>query len=150
MDVDGTLTDGKVYIGDFGEVMKAFSIKDGVAIDHIIKPAGIVPIVITGRSSRIVENRCKELGIAKCYQGVKDKLSVLLKCVDSNELKDCAYIGDDIPDLECMKIIKIAGGLVGCPSDADKSVKSIADYICKNKAGDGALREFVEWIISNG
>ena len=57
MDVDGTLTDGKIYMGDSGEIMKAFSIKDGVAINYIIKSAGIVPIVITGRTSRIVENR---------------------------------------------------------------------------------------------
>ena len=147
MDVDGTLTDGKVYIGDSGEVMKAFSIKDGVAINYIMKPAGIMPVVITGRSSKIVENRCRELGIVKCYQGVDDKLSVLLECIDSNELKSCAYFGDDIPDLECMRKIKNEGGLVGCPFDADKSVKLISDYVCSNKAGDGALREFVEWIV---
>ena len=149
MDVDGTLTDGKIYMGNSGEIMKAFSIKDGVAINYIIKSAGIVPIVITGRSSRIVENRCRELGVLKCIQGVTDKLPKLLKYVDFNDLKKCAYFGDDIPDLECMKAIKSEGGLIGCPSDADKSVQLIADYICKNKGGEGALREFAEWIVSN-
>ena len=149
MDVDGTLTDGKIYMGDSGEIMKAFSIKDGVAINYIIKPAGIVPIVITGRTSRIVENRCRELDILKCFQGVTDKISQLHKCIDFNDLKNCAYFGDDLPDLECMKTIKNEGGLVGCPSDADKSVQSIADYICKSKGGEGALREFAEWIVSN-
>ena len=61
MDVDGSLTDGKIYMGNFGESVKAFSIKDGYAINHIIRPAGIEPVIITGRTSQIVEKRCEEL-----------------------------------------------------------------------------------------
>lgn len=147
MDVDGSLTDGKVYMGNNGECMKAFSIKDGYTANYILKPAGIESVVITGRTSRIVENRCKELGITKIYQGITDKLSKLKEVVTNDDLKNCAYFGDDIPDLCCMNSVKAVGGIVGCPADAVPEVKAIADYICINKAGDGALREFTEWLI---
>ena len=73
MDVDGTLTDGKIYMGENGEVMKAFNIKDGYAISYFLPSNGIIPIVITGRKSKIVENRCKELGITEVHQGCIDK-----------------------------------------------------------------------------
>ena len=74
MDVDGTLTDGKIYIGDKGEVMKSFDVKDGYAIAHILPENNIVPVIITGRSSSIVKERAKELKITELYQGVSDKL----------------------------------------------------------------------------
>ena len=77
MDVDGTLTDGKIYIGPQGEVMKAFNVKDGYAIKHILPEMGIIPVIITGRTSAIVEYRAKELGITQ--QGVSRRLSAVLK-----------------------------------------------------------------------
>lgn len=147
MDVDGSLTDGKVYIGNNGEMLKAFSVKDGYAINYIIRPADIEPIIITGRKSRIVENRCRELGINYVYQGIVDKLAKLREYLGDSSFSECAYFGDDIPDIECMIQIKRAGGIVGCPSDAVKEVKSIADYVCINKAGEGALREFSEVLV---
>lgn len=146
MDVDGTLTDGKIYMGNSGECMKAFSVKDGYVINYILKPAKIEPIVITARSSDIVKNRCNELGIEKIYQGKHDKLSTLIEIIGESELKYCAYFGDDILDLKCMNPIKDAGGIVGCPADAVKEVKAQSDYVCVNNAGEGALREFVEWM----
>ena len=76
MDVDGTLTDGKIYIGNDGEVMKAFNAKDGLGIKLLIKK-GIVPIIITGRRSKIVTRRCEEIGITVLYQGVRDKADSL-------------------------------------------------------------------------
>ena len=76
MDVDGTLTDGKIYIGNDGEVMKAFNAKDGLGIKLLIKK-GIVPIIITGRRSKIVTRRCEEIGITVLYQGVRDKADIL-------------------------------------------------------------------------
>ncbi|MBR0341459.1 MAG: 3-deoxy-D-manno-octulosonate 8-phosphate phosphatase [Oscillospiraceae bacterium] len=145
MDVDGTLTDGKIYMGTNGEVMKAFSIKDGCGIHDILMPAGIKPIIITGRKSRIVEIRCAELGITKCYQGVKDKLDQLKKI--SSNFKNIAYIGDDINDLIVMNAVKNAGGRIGCPSDATEEVRQIADFISTRCGGDGAVREFIEWLI---
>lgn len=148
MDVDGSLTDGKVYMGNDGELIKAFSIKDGYAINYILKPVKIEPVVITARQSKIVENRCEELGIEKVYQGILDKLTKLKELVGSSFLGECAYFGDDILDLPCMEAIIAAGGIVGCPADAVIEVKSKADYICKNKAGEGAFREFTEWLVS--
>ena len=74
MDVDGTLTDGKIYMGNDGEVMKAFDIKDGYGIHDLLPPSGIVPVIITGRGSEILLNRCEELGITKVFQNVHNKL----------------------------------------------------------------------------
>ena len=145
MDVDGTLTDGKIYMGNDGEVMKAFSIKDGCGIHDILIPAGITPVIITGRSSKIVENRCEEIGINEIYQGISNKIEKLLSITD--DLSSVAYIGDDINDLSCMKPVKEAGGKIGCPADAVKKVKEIADFISTKNGGDGAVREFIEWLV---
>ncbi len=147
MDVDGTLTDGIIYMGQDGEVMKAFSIKDGCGIHDILIPAGITPVIITGRSSDIVLNRCRELGITEVHQGISDKIGKLKEITD--DLKSVAYIGDDINDLSCMKSIKEAGGIIGCPADAVEKVKEIADNIANHNGGDGAVRDFIEWLISS-
>lgn len=147
MDVDGSLTDGKIYMGPAGEAMKAFSIKDGYVFHYILKPAGIVPVIITARNSSIVQNRCAELGIEEVYQGKLDKLAALQEIVDEGNMNECAYFGDDIIDMKCMLPIKKAGGIVGCPSDAVFEVKAVADYVCNSKAGEGALREFAEWLV---
>lgn len=148
MDIDGSLTDGKVYMGNKGELMKAFSVKDGYSINFILKPEKIEPIVITARKSKIVEQRCKELGIREVYQGVLDKLSKLKEIIGNDSLGQCAYFGDDILDLPCMESIILAGGVVGCPCDAVAKVKKKASYVCKQKAGEGAFREFTEWVVS--
>lgn len=148
MDVDGSLTDGKIYMGSAGEVMKAFSIKDGYAINYILKPNGIIPVVLTARNSSIVQNRCEELGIKDVYQGKLDKITALREIIGESNLGSCAYFGDDIIDLKCMIPIKEAGGIVGCPADAVRKVKVASDYICVARAGEGALREFAEWLVS--
>ena len=145
MDVDGTLTDGKIYMSDSGELMKAFDIKDGCGIHDILIPSGIIPVIITGRSSDIVLNRCNELGINEVYQGVKDKFEILSSITE--RLSEIAYIGDDINDYPCMQVVKRNGGLVGCPSDAVNKVKEIADYVSICKGGEGAVRDFIEWLL---
>lgn len=144
MDVDGTLTDGKIYMGNDGEVMKAFSIKDGCGIHDILIPSGIIPVIITGRVSKIVGNRCREIGIKEIHQGVSNKIEKLLSI--TNDLSAVAYIGDDINDLSCMKRVKEAGGKIGCPADAVQKVINIADFVSGKNGGDGAVREFVEWL----
>lgn len=146
MDVDGTLTDGKIYMGNDGEMMKAFDIKDGCGIHDILIPAGIVPVIITGRTSKILENRCKELGITNLHQGIKNKIEKLLTI--TTDLSTVAYIGDDINDLSCMEPVKAAGGLVGCPADAVKKVIELADFVSTRNGGNGAVRDFIEWIIN--
>lgn len=79
MDVDGTLTDGKIYMADSGELFKAFDIKDGCGIKDILKLYGIIPIIITARQSKILENRCKELDISYLFQGIRKKEKNLMK-----------------------------------------------------------------------
>lgn len=146
MDVDGTLTDGKIYIGPAGEVLKVFNIKDGCGIHDILLPNNITPVIITGRTSEIVVNRCKELGITEVHQGISNKMEKL-KCLVA-DLRFVAYIGDDINDLPCMKAVGEAGGVVGCPADAVVQVKEIADFISRSNGGAGAVRDFIEWIVN--
>ena len=145
MDVDGTLTDGKIYMGNDGEIMKAFDVKDGYGIHDIAIPNGITPIIITGRKSTILERRCNELGVTTVYQGVKNKLEQLR--IVTEDFSIVSYIGDDINDLECMRYVKKAGGLIGCPADAVKEVKDVADFISNKDGGNGAVREFIEWLL---
>lgn len=156
MDVDGTLTDGKVYMGPDGEAMKAFDIKDGYGIKLLLPEKGIIPVIITARQSAMVEHRCKELDVVEIHQGVRAKLDCLREILHhySTEqveytLANCAYIGDDLLDLQCMNPIREAGGIVGCPEDAVETVKKVASFVCSKKGGDGAVREFVEYLTSD-
>ena len=143
MDVDGTLTDGKIYMGPDGEVMKAFDVKDGYAIVHL-RDAGIEPVIITGRKSTIVENRAKELGIKELYQGVSDKVQVLKEVIEKYHItsENVAYIGDDLNDMDCIRFC----GLSACPKDAITEVLEIVKYKCTHSGGNGAVREFIEAI----
>lgn len=145
MDVDGTLTDGRIYIGASGEMMKVFDVKDGYAIVHL-REKGIEPVIITGRSSAIVQERAKELGITELYQGVTDKLLQLKIVAQKLNCKsdEIAYIGDDINDLECINYC----GVTGCPNDAVDILKSKVKYTCLHNGGRGAVREFIEWFMN--
>lgn len=142
MDVDGTLTDGHIYIGAEGEMMKAFHVQDGYAIAHILPEKGIVPVIITGRSSKIVERRAAELKITHLHQGVTDKLSILKEiAAEFRAVADeIAYIGDDINDLECIRYC----GLTACPADAISVVQEAVQFICSRTGGNGAVREFID------
>ncbi|MGN0559344.1 MAG: KdsC family phosphatase [Acutalibacteraceae bacterium] len=154
LDVDGTLTDGKIYMGADGEMMKAFNIKDGYGIHDILPKLGIIPAIITGRTSDIVKKRCQELEIKWLYQGVRqklDKLCELLSILSEQEhtqysLANVAYCGDDCNDLSCMTAVKNAGGIVGCPNDAVQEVLEIADFVSRYNGGDGAVRDFIDWL----
>lgn len=154
MDVDGTLTDGKIYMGQSGELLKAFDIKDGCGIAVMLPKMNIEPVVVTARESEIVKNRCCELGIKLLVQNSKDKLSSLNEIIaEYNEknntvygLENCAYMGDDIVDLPTMEAVKNAGGIVACPVDAVEAVKAICDFVCTKNGGNGAVREFIEWL----
>ena len=150
MDVDGTLTNGTIYMGPDGEVFKAFSIKDGYGIHNILPQYGILPIIITGRESKITETRCKELGIVDLYQGVANKADKLDEILYEKGAKfeEVAYIGDDLNDLPVMLLLKQNGGIVACPNNAVNEVRRIAHYIGKQDGGDGAVREFIEYLVS--
>lgn len=145
LDVDGTLTDGKIYMGNQGELFKAFNIKDGYGIHDILIPHGIQPIIITGRKSDIVANRCKELGIKMIYQGISDKSGWMKELI--TDISSVAYIGDDLNDYSCMMCVKESGGLIGCPADAVPQIKEIADFVSIYDGGNGAVREFIEWFL---
>ena len=154
MDVDGTLTDGKIYMGQNGELFKAFDVKDGYAIKDILPSINIVPIIITARHSDILNRRCEELGIEYLFQGVRNKIEKLedflqKKSEEDDTLYDLsmvAYIGDDILDLQCMVPVKRAGGIVACPCDAAKEVIEISTFVSVKKGGEGAAREFIEYL----
>jgi 3-deoxy-D-manno-octulosonate 8-phosphate phosphatase (KDO 8-P phosphatase) len=145
MDVDGTLTDGKIYMSANGELMKAFNIKDGYAIARL-RDYGIEPVIITGRSSEIVKQRCAELKIKELHQGIENKSYKLRDVCEKLhiELRQVAYIGDDLNDLPCMKIC----GYSACPSDAMIQVKESVSYVCKTKGGEGAVREYIDYLLS--
>ena len=145
MDVDGTLTDGRIYVGAEGEVMKAFDVRDGYAVAHILPIVGIIPVIITGKSSEIVAQRARTLKIEEVHQGILDKLPKLKEIAEKYDVKpeEIAYIGDDVNDIECMSYC----GMTACPHDALPSVKLHVKYICECNGGRGAVREFVELLM---
>lgn len=144
MDVDGTLTDGKIYIGSDGEMLKAFNVKDGLGISKL-RTNNIIPAIITGRKSEILKRRSEELKIEELYQGEENKIGKLKELVERYKcsLSEVAYIGDDENDLQCMRVC----GYTGCPADAVESVKNEVDYICDKKGGEGAVREFIDVLL---
>ena len=146
MDVDGTLTDGHIYISADGEIMKAFHVQDGYAIVHILPELGITPVIITGRSSEIVKRRAAELKIYHLHQGISDKLCKLKEVAEELGVsaEQIAYIGDDLNDLECIRYC----GLTACPADAVPEVLKTVDYVCTRNGGCGAVREFVDKLVS--
>lgn len=146
MDVDGTLTDGKVFISGQGEVFKVFNVIDGYGINVLLRERGVIPVVLALRESDSVERRCKEIGISHIYQNVKDKRGFLCDLIKqlSIPIESVAYIGDDDNDLEVMRV----AALVGCPADASARVLEIANFISEKKRGDGVVREFIEWMIA--
>ena len=152
LDVDGTLTDGKIYMGPDGEVMKAFDIKDGYGIAQLLPRAGILPAIITGRESRIVARRAAELGIRHLYQGAADKPAAFAKLLAAASAElgqpltgaNAAYLGDDLIDLACMRLC----ALRGCPADAAAAVRAECQFISGKKGGEGAAREFIEWLLA--
>lgn len=150
MDVDGTLTDGKIYMGAAGEAFKAFDIKDGYAIKEQMPSCGIIPVIITARTSEMLRRRCDELGITELHQGCRDKMQCLSDILAryGATLADVAYIGDDILDLQCIGPVAAAGGLAGCPANAAPQVIAASNFVAPHNGGDGAVRDFLEYIIS--
>lgn len=141
MDVDGTLTDGKLHFSNSGELFKTFSVKDGVAIKKLYKN-NIVPAIITGRYSKIVKLRALELGISEIYQKITNKLEVInTLCIKYNaKLENVGFIGDDLNDLHALTKV----GFKFTVNDAAKEIKVIADYISPKNGGDGAVRDIID------
>lgn len=144
MDVDGTLTDGKIYITEKGEAFKAFDVKDGYGIKNILHNIGMKSAIITGRISEIVERRAQELEVDWVYQGVSDKRECLQNLMDKHRYtkEEVIYVGDDLNDLECMQM----AGYSCCPADAHERIKEIADYVAGKCGGAGAVREVIDML----
>ena len=146
MDVDGTLTDGKIYISNNGEAMKAFSPKDGLGIKLLIQH-DIIPVIITGRTSDIVRKRCEEIGIHILYQGITDKAEKLRELMKKFNLdpEQVAYIGDDMNDLSAIE----TAGVSFAPADCASQLVPYVDIILTKKAGDSPVREAIDMILSD-
>ena len=145
LDVDGTLTDGKIYMGENGEVMKAFNCHDAVGVRKL-KKNNILSVIITGRESKIVLNRAKEMNIDFVYQNIHNKKEKLDQIVVEKNINydEILYIGDDINDLECIKIC----GHACCPNDAVDIIKENCDYISKFNAGEGVVRDVIDLLLN--
>jgi 3-deoxy-D-manno-octulosonate 8-phosphate phosphatase (KDO 8-P phosphatase) len=143
-DVDGVLTDGGLFYGPDGEVMKRFDVKDGHAM-VLCRLTSLPVALLTARSSRIVERRADELKLAKVYQGRREKGPALVELCAELGLKptDCSYMGDDVNDLAPLKL----AGLAACPADAADEVRAAAHYVASKPGGRGAARELLELVL---
>ncbi len=143
-DIDGVFSDGRIYLGNDGEELKAFHTKDGYGMKALVA-SGVATAVITGRTSNIVANRMKALNVSDIVQGQEDKLPALKKLLTSKNLtpEQVAYIGDDMPDLVCMEYV----GLGIAVNDAHPQVLNNADYISFTRGGFGAVREVCDLLM---
>jgi len=147
LDVDGTLTDGGVYVTEDGKQFKKYNAKDGLGIKELVKTGFEVGIISHSMISEMVTSRANALGIQNCYVGSENKVKVLEEwCLRLNIKKDqIAFIGDDINDLEIMQTV----GVSACPSDAHSKIMQIADIILQKKGGEGAVREFIDEYLTH-
>ena len=143
-DVDGVLTDGRLYIGEQGETVKAFSALDGHGL-KLLKQGGIQPLVITGRDCAAVRRRVADLGLVHAVYGAHDKLSAASVLLASLQLAwpDVAVIGDDWPDLPLLA----RAGFACAPANAHTEVRALADHVTTATGGHGAAREFCDLLL---
>lgn len=144
LDVDGVLTDGRLFFAESGEALKVFNTLDGHGI-KLLQRTGIEVGIITGRNSPMVAQRAKDLGVAILQQGREDKLNALNELlVDRHtEFDRIAFMGDDYPDLSVMTRV----GLALAPSSAHPEVKRRAHWCSEARGGEGAVREACDWIM---
>ena len=144
-DNDGVLTDTGVYYSPKGEEFKRFSIRDGMGVERLLNEVNIETGIITGETSGSVKKRAEKLKITELHLGIKEKHIILDNILNNRNLlaENVAYIGDDYNDLEIIKLV----GLSACPNDAMPAIKELADFICTNKGGNGAFRDFAELLI---
>ena len=145
VDVDGVLTDGRLYYGNNGEELKAFDIQDGLGI-KLLQRGGIQVGIITGRSSELLKRRAEELDIHPLVQGREDKLTALNEIIEDMavNLEEIAFVGDDLPDLAVIRQV----GLGITPANGNHIVASQALWQTHKAGGNGAVREVAELILS--
>ncbi|MGL5360809.1 MAG: 3-deoxy-manno-octulosonate-8-phosphatase KdsC [Shewanella sp.] len=143
-DVDGVFSDGRIYLSNGGEELKAFHTRDGYGVRSLLT-SGFNLAVITGRQSKIVENRMTALGVTHIYQGIDNKFEPYeaLLALYNVTPEEVAYIGDDIVDLPVMQAV----GLSVCVADGHPYVRQQADFVTELKGGHGALRELADLLL---
>jgi len=143
-DVDGVLTDGTVILLPDGEQVRTMNIKDGFAMQYAVSKGYRICIISKGKSEA-VRKRMNLLGVKDVFLAMSDKIDTLEDYLISNDLKyeEILYMGDDLPDYECMK----KAGIAVCPSDAAEEIKSISKYISTKKGGKGCVREMIEQVL---
>jgi 3-deoxy-D-manno-octulosonate 8-phosphate phosphatase (KDO 8-P phosphatase) len=145
LDVDGVLTDGRLYFGPRGEALKVFDVRDGAGIVQLQR-AGVAVAVISGRRSPMVTVRCRELGVRHVHQGVSDKLAALRRLCARLKLTPaaCACVGDDLPDVPLMR----AAALSFAVADAHHDARRAADVVTRRPGGRGAVREVCDHLLA--
>lgn len=145
LDVDGVLTDGRLYYSARGEVLKVFDVKDGYGIKRLMQ-AGVQVAIISGRKSAMVTRRARDLGIRHVFQGSADKLPIFEQLRKRLKLDAaaCAIIGDDEPDVPVMR----AAGLAFAVADAHQSAIEVADMVTPHNGGRGAVRSICDLLIA--
>jgi 3-deoxy-D-manno-octulosonate 8-phosphate phosphatase (KDO 8-P phosphatase) len=146
LDVDGVMTDGRLYFGPRGEALKLFHVRDGLGIKQLTA-AGIEVAVISGRKSKMVDVRCRELGVEHVYQDAKDKLPVLEKLCARLKIEPsaCACVGDDLPDIPLMQKVALAFAV----ADAHPEARHAAHLVTKLPGGHGAVREVCDYLLAH-
>lgn len=144
LDVDGVLTDGRITLNENGEEVKTFDVKDGLGL-KLLMSDGVEVVIVTGRRSRVVAHRARELGIREVYQGISDKSALCKRLIAQKGLKksEVGSMGDDLPDLAMFR----ESGLRITVADAAREVREQADFITHKRGGYGAVREVSEWIL---
>lgn len=143
-DVDGVLTDAGMYYSESGDEWKKFNTRDGMGI-KLLQRVGIITAIVTQERTKLVARRAEKLTIPELHQGVMDKLTVIREMADRHglSLKQVAYIGDDVNDLEALKAV----GFSASPADGLPDIVAAVDYVCRKKGGEGAVREIIEMIL---
>ena len=146
LDVDGVLTDGRLYFGPRGEALKQFHVRDGLGIQQVAQ-AGIEVAVISGRKSKMVDIRCRELGVEHVRQGAKDKVAELDRLCAQLKIEPsaCACVGDDVPDVPLMGKVALAFAV----ADAHPQARHAAHLITKLPGGHGAVREVCDYLLAH-
>jgi 3-deoxy-D-manno-octulosonate 8-phosphate phosphatase (KDO 8-P phosphatase) len=147
-DNDGVLTDTGVYYGPDGELVKRYSIRDGMGVERL-RHLGVETSILTGEKSLNLKRRAEKLHISRLYLGVKDKAAAIDALVRESDLdyEELAFIGDDVNDMEAMDALG-ERGITAAPADAMPQILAIAHYTCLWKGGNGAFRDFAEALIT--
>ena len=143
-DVDGVLTDAGMYYSESGDEWKKFNTRDGMGI-KLLQKSGLITAIVTQERTKLVARRAEKLAIPEVQQGAMDKLSVVREMASRYgiTLEQVAYIGDDINDVETLKAV----GFSAAPADGLPEVLAVVDYVCRNKGGEGAVREVIDMVL---